>query len=120
MKYVQGFVHSKLAREHYYLISNNFYMSILKEGKGQAELSTSDDYDKFTDTIELIEGSVICVRFFALNEYSTAYSYLESINDVIIKNETLISREFIERNPTLFVNVTTVIERDKKIDKILG
>ncbi len=119
MKYVQGFVHSKFAREHYYEICNDFTISILKEGKRYAELLSMDDYENLTHDFELKKGDIICVRYFKNNENTTSYTYLENVNDVLIKNETIISREFVDCNPSLFVNVTNIIERDKKIDKIL-
>jgi hypothetical protein len=120
MEYIAGHVHSKLQQEHYYEIVNSMFISVLKDGNRHSDLRTSDDYDNLTDTIELFENDIICVKYFKLDEYSSvSYSYIEKINKKKIQRESLISIDFIISNENVFKDITLIIKRDKLIDSIL-
>jgi hypothetical protein len=120
MEYIAGHVHSKLQQEHYYEIVNSMFIIVLKDGNRHSDLNTSVDYDNLTDTIELFENDIICVKYFKLNEYSSvSYSYIETINNKPIKSESLISRDFITSNEIVFNDITFAMKRDKLIDSIL-
>jgi hypothetical protein len=119
MEYIPGYVHNKLQREHYYEIINSIYISILNENIRYGDLNMSTDYDNFTDTIELFEKDIVCVKYFKDSELGTAYSYIESINNKEIQRESLISKEFITRNEFVFKDITFAMKRDKLIDSIL-
>lgn len=119
MEYIPGHLHSKLQEDSYYKIVNNLYISILKDGKRYNDLNSSNDYDDYTDTIELFVDDVICVKYFKDSEVALAHAYIVSINNMMIGKESLISKEFISRNEVVFKDITFAMKRDKLIDSIL-
>jgi len=83
-----------------------------------------NDWDYLTYTIDLEVGDIICVRFFRQDQFATAYTYFDFyIRDeerFDINQETIISKDLIFKNTTIFDNITLQYNRDIKIENILG
>jgi len=77
MDYIPGQVHEKLQKEHFFLINYDF--TWLNCGpRRYSEMSDSSHWDE-TETIDLLKGDIIVVRFFKGRPTSETYSYLEKV-----------------------------------------
>jgi hypothetical protein len=122
MDYIPGHLHEKLQNEFFFLISNDFAWTNCGPRRLN-EMSDSKDWDE-TETIDLVKGDVISVRFFKSSPMSESYTYLERVynnSDVIeYKTESIISFGFIQYNKdTLFTDITKSFKRDIKIESVL-
>ena len=123
MQYLPKHIHEKYQQFHYYEMLNDFTMSILDNARF-IDLNNINDWDDLTYTIDLEVGDIICVRFFRQDQYATAYTYLDFyVRDkerFDINQETIISKDLIFKNTSLFDNITLKYNRDKKIKNILN
>lgn len=122
MDYIPGHLHEKLQNEFFFSINNDFNWSNCGPRRLN-EMSDSKDWDE-TETIDLVKGDVISVRFFKSSPMSESYTYLERVynnSDVIeYKTESIISFGFIQYNKdTLFTDITKSFKRDIKIESVL-
>lgn len=122
MDYIPGHLHEKLQNEFFFLISNDFAWTNCGPRRLN-EISDLKDWDE-TETIDLVKGDVISVRFFKSSPMSESYTYLERVynnSDVIeYKTESIISFGFIQYNKdTLFTDITKSFKRDIKIESVL-
>jgi hypothetical protein len=131
MDYIPGVLHEKLQWEHFFLINSNFVWMNCGP-KRLIEFRESKDWDE-TESIDLVEGDIISVRFFKSSQTSSAYTYLERViynngNIIEYKKESIISLGFIEKNldpgkvqnkSCLFSDVTKIMERERKLESIL-
>jgi hypothetical protein len=120
MDYITGILHESLQKEHYFQIESDFTWINCK-GKRLSELNSSKDYEEFTNSIDLIKGDILVIKFFKTT--TDCYVYLEKIErDNILtffKTETLISKGLIDCNPKIFRDISLSIKREYKINKIL-
>lgn len=123
MKYLPKHIHEKYQQFHYYEILNDFTMSILDNARF-IDLNNIADWDDLTYTLDLEVGDIICVRFFRTDQFATAYTYLDFyVRDderLDINQETIISKDLIFKNISIFDNITSQYNRDIKIKKILN
>lgn len=123
MQYLPKNILEKYQQFHYYEILNDFTMSVLDNARF-IDLNTINDWDYLTYTIDLEVGDIICVRFFRQDQFATAYTYFDFyIRDeerFDINQETIISKDLIFKNTTIFDNITLQYNRDIKIENILG
>ena len=123
MKYIPGYLHESLQKEHFFLVNNDFCWSNCGP-KRLSEMSDSKDWEE-TIPIDLVIGDIVVVRFFKSSTTSQSYTYLERViysnGDVVeYKKESIISFMFIEANKgSLFTDITKSFKRDKKIESIL-
>lgn len=122
MDYIPGQIHESFQKEHAFLINGNFAWSTCGPRR-YSEMSDSKDWDE-TESIGLLKGDIIVVRFFKDKPTSSAYTYLERViynnGDITkYKTESIVSLSFIEKNLWLFTDITKSFERDKKIESIL-
>jgi len=125
MEYIPGEIHESFQKIHFLEVNHDFVWTNCD--KRYSEFIDSSDWDDHTKPIELNPDDILCIRFFKYSQTSYAYCYLEKIirDDVEIEffTETLISREFLEANSKItgvFTDITTVMERDKKINQIIN
>jgi hypothetical protein len=123
MNYIAGQIHEKLQREHFFLINYDFSWINCRD-KRFKDMTYAEDWDE-TDVIELSKGDVVVVRFFKESQTSEAYSYLERViynngDFTEYKTESTISLGLLEKNGSLFTDMTKAFERDKKIETILN
>ena len=124
MEYIPGIIHESLQREKCFQIEFDFSWINCK-GKRLSEFNNSEDYEKYTDSIELKKGDIIFIKWFkpCINP-GESYTYLEKIQtDNIIKyykTETIISKGLIERNPKMFRDISIIIKRESVINTILN
>jgi hypothetical protein len=126
MQYLPKHIHEKYQQFHYYELLNDFTMSVLDNARF-IDLNNINDWDNLTYTIDLEVGDIICVRFFNESKYgglATYYTYLDFyVRDderFNINQETIISKDLIFKNTTIFDNITLQYNRDIKIENILG
>jgi len=123
MNYWPKHIHEKYQQFHYYELLNDFTMSVLDNARF-IDLNNVNDWDDLTYTIDLKVGDIICVRFFRQDQYATAYTYLDFyVRDeerFDINQETIISKDLIFKNTSLFDNITLQYNRDIKIENILN
>jgi hypothetical protein len=123
MQYLPKHIHEKYQQFHYYEMLNDFTMSVLDNARF-IDLNNINDWDDLTYTIDLEVGDIICVRFFRQDQYATAYTYLDFyVRDeerFDINQETIISKDMIFKNTTIFDNITLQYNRDIKIENILN
>ena len=123
MEYLPKHIHEKYQQFHYYELLNDFTMSVLDNARF-IDLNNINDWDDLTYTLDLEKGDIICVRFFRQDQFATAYTYLDFyVRDderLDINQETIISKDLIFINPSLFDNITSQYNRDIKIKKILN
>jgi hypothetical protein len=123
MEYLPKHIHEKYQQFHYYELLNDFTMSILDNARF-IDLNNIADWDDLTYTLDLEVGDIICVRFFRTDQFATAYTYLDFyVRDderLDINQETIISKDLIFKNPSLFDNITLQYNRDIKIEDILN
>lgn len=120
MDYIQGFVHDSFKETKFYQLSMDFTMVVCNNIR-------HDDIDQQSYGLDVSENDIICTKVFKTKQESSAYVYLEGYYSNGIYNpvnqETVMSREFIfvnsYGNNKLFVDLTKVINRDKKINLIL-
>jgi hypothetical protein len=117
MEYLPKHIHEKYQQFHYYELLNDFTMSVLDK--------IAKHFSMYT--IDLKVGDIICVRFFNESKYgglATYYTYLDFyVRDderFNINQETIISKDLIFKNTTIFDNITLQYNRDIKIENILG
>jgi hypothetical protein len=123
MEYIQGFVHESFTKTHYYEILDDFTISVLDNTRF-IDLNNVNDWDDLTYTLDLEKGDIICVRFFKSDQNASAYTYLDFyVRDeerFDIESETIISKDLIFINTSLFDNITLQYNRDIKIENILN
>lgn len=122
MEYIPGTIHESFQKLHALELLNDYNLPILQQRWSESNLID----DNSVNSLELLKGAVILVRFFKPSDCSTSYTFIESIlsGDMEIKvmSETTLSREFVVQNTindVLFYVVTKQYERDKKINSIL-
>ena len=123
MEYLPKHIHEKYQQFHYYELLNDFTMSVLDNARF-IDLNNINDWDDLTYTLDLEVGDIICVRFFRTDQFATAYTYLDFYfrddERLDINQETIISKDLIFKNPSLFDNITLKYNRDIKIEDILN
>lgn len=123
MEYLPKHIHEKYQQFHYYEILNDFTMSVLDNARF-IDLNNVNDWDDLTYNLDLEKGDIICVRFFKSDQNASAYTYLDFyVRDderFDIESETIISKDLIFINTSLFDNITLQYNRDKKIKNILN
>jgi hypothetical protein len=123
MEYLPKHIHEKYQQFHYYELLNDFTMSVLDNARF-IDLNNINDWDDLTYTLDLEVGDIICVRFFRTDQFATAYTYLDFyVRDderLDINQETIISKDLIFKNTSLFDNITLQYNRDIKIEDILN
>ena len=128
MEYLPKHIHEKYQQFHYYELLNDFTISVLDNAR-ERDLRNINDWDTgklflLTYTLDLDKGDIICVRFFRQDQNATTYTYLDFyVRDderFDINQETIISKDLIFINPSLFDNITSQYNRDIKIKKILN
>jgi hypothetical protein len=123
MDYWPKHIDEKYQQFHYYEILNDFTMSILDNARF-IDLNNVNDWDDLTYTLDLEKGDIICVRFFKSDQNASAYTYLDFYarddERFDINQETIISKDLIFINPSLFDNITLQYNRDIKIEDILN
>jgi hypothetical protein len=123
MEYLPKHIHEKYQQFHYYEILNDFTMSVLDNARF-IDLNNVNDWDDLTYNLDLEKGDIICVRFFKSDQNASAYTYLDFyVRDderFDIESETIISKDLIFINTSLFDNITLQYNRDIKIENILG
>lgn len=123
MEYLPKHIHEKYQQFHYYELLNDFTMSVLDNARF-IDLNNINDWDDLTYTLDLEVGDIICVRFFRTDQFATTYTYLDFyVRDeerFDINQETIISKDLIFKNPSLFDNITLKYNRDIKIEDILN
>lgn len=123
MEYLPKHIHEKYQQFHYYEILKDFTISVLDDARF-IDLNNINDWDDLTYTIDLEVGDIICVRFFRQDQYATAYTYLDFyIRDeeqFDINQETIISKDMIFKNTSIFDNVTLQYKRNLKIENVLN
>jgi hypothetical protein len=99
----------------------------ISEAEPDIDLNNVNDWDDLTYNLDLEKGDIICVRFFNESKYgglATYYTYLDFyVRDeerFDINQETIISKDLIFKNTSLFDNITLKYNRDKKIKNILN
>jgi hypothetical protein len=121
MIYNPGHIHESLKKERYYEIKKSFVMLICID-KSIADFAKVEDWDS-TEALSLESGDIIVTRFNKPIGWSDAYVYLERVikgeSITEYKIETIVSKEFIDINNTIFVDITKSIIRDNKINDIL-
>ena len=121
MEYIPGEIHESLQRIRHFLIEGDFAWINCCD-KRYEDFSSTDDWERFTDTIELKTGDIISLRFFKSGQQCNCY--LDSVESESIitnyKTESLMSRGFIDLNNTIFKDITKMIIRDRMINKILN
>ena len=129
MEYLPKHIDEKYQQFHYYEILNDFTMSVLDNARfidvaGIKSLNNVNDWDDLTYNLDLDKGDIICVRFFKSDQNASAYTYLDFyVRDderFDINQETIISKDLIFKNTSLFDNITLKYNRDKKIKNILN
>jgi hypothetical protein len=122
MEYVPRYIHEKYQQFHYYEILNDFTMSVLDNARF-IDLNNVNDWDDLTYNLDLEKGDIICVRFFKSDQNASAYTYLDFyVRDeerFDIESETIISKDLIFINTSLFDNITLQYKRNLKIENIL-
>jgi len=123
MDYWPKHIHEKYQQFHYYELLNDLTMSVLDNARF-IDLNNVNDWDDLTYNLDLEKGDIICVRFFKSDQNASAYTYLDFyVRDderFDIESETIISKDFIFINTSLFDNITLQYNRDIKIENILG
>lgn len=123
MEYLPKHIDKKYQQFHYYEILNDFTMSVLDNARF-IDLNNVNDWDDLTYNLDLEKGDIICVRFFKSDQNASAYTYLDFyVRDderFDIESETIISKDFIFINTSLFDNITLQYNRDIKIENILN
>ena len=123
MDYWPKHIHEKYQQFHYYELLNDFTMSVLDNARF-IDLNNVNDWDDLTYNLDLEKGDIICVRFFKSDQNASAYTYLDFyVRDderFDIESETIISKDLIFINTSLFDNITLQYNRDKKIKNILN
>lgn len=123
MEYLPKHIHEKYQQFHYYEILNDFTISVLDNARF-IDLNNVNDWDDLTYNLDLDKGDIICVRFFKSDQNASVYTYLDFyVRDderFDINQETIISKDFIFINTSLFDNITLQYNRDKKIKNILN
>lgn len=121
MKYIPGNIHESFIKQHHFLIKENFTFIIIH--KRNKDLSTTEDYDNYTESIDLKKGDILTLRYYKYSTvsyvYTEAYVYLETINKKEYFTESIISRKFIEANNFIFEDITKAQIRNLKLKKIL-
>jgi hypothetical protein len=128
MDYEPGILHEFYQTSNYFSVGFDFTISACKENFRLKNLSTLDDYDNYTENVDLVKDDVIKIKYFKSNSESLPYVYLESVirsnGDIIDYNlETILSKNFMDHNTensVLFTEVTKIYQRDKKINQILN
>jgi hypothetical protein len=118
MKYIPGQVHEKLQKKQYIYILNDFNI-IICDNFRYPQINTWDDFEKYTKPLKVKKGDIIIIRYYKYSPTTDAYMYLEKVNDIEYKKETMISKKMIDNNNFIFQNVTKSKIRNKKIKKIL-
>ena len=124
MEYIPGPVHESFQKIHALEVLNDFIVPILVKRWNESNLID----DKSTETLNLVKGDIILVRFFKPGDTSsTCYSYIESLitkgDEHKIFRECCLSREFVVQNTineALFNVVTKQYERENKLNQILN
>lgn len=124
MKYISGNIHESLTKIRWFKInSDGFNWINCKEGFRFNDISNNGDWDKYTEVVNLKTGDIIGLRFFKISPLYYAYCYLECLisNSIKIKYklESIISKDLIEHNNSLFIDITKSMEREEKINKLL-
>lgn len=123
MEYLPKYIIEKYQQFHYYELLYDFTMSVLDNSRF-IDLNNINDWDDLTYNLDLDKGDIICVRFFRTEQFATAYTYLDFyIRDderFDINQETIISKDLIFKNTSLFDNITLQYNRDIKIEDILN
>lgn len=123
MDYWPKHIHEKYQQFHYYELLNDLTMSVLDNARF-IDLNNVNDWDDLTYNLDLEKGDIICVRFFKSDQNASAYTYLDFyVRDderFDIESETIISKDFIFINTSLFDNITLQYNRDIKIENILN
>ena len=130
MDYIPDQIHENFQKEHFFLVNSDFAWTNCGPRRLN-EMSDSKDWDE-TETIDLVKGDVISVRFFKSSPMSESYTYLEKVwskGDMIeYKKETVISLALIEKNldpgkfpnkSWLFSDAKKIIERERKLESLL-
>jgi hypothetical protein len=132
MDYEPGILHEFYQTSNYFSVGFDFTISVCKENFRLKNLSTLDDYDNYTENVDLVKDDVIKIKYFKSNSSSLPYVYLESVirsNGDIIDYNLEISAfgrlGYIRwchntENSGLFTEVTKIYQRDKKINQILN
>lgn len=123
MQYLPKHIHEKYQQFHYYELLNDFTISVLDNARF-IDLNNINDWDDLTYTLDLEVGDIICVRFFRQDQSATAYTYLDFyVRDeerFDINQETIISKDMIFKNTTIFDNITLQYKRNLKIENLLN
>ncbi len=136
MKYIPGIIHEKYQESWYFILNNDFNWSNC-DGLRWSDFSISD-YDNNIKVVKLEKFDIIKIKFFKPQQASNAHCYIESVirgeKETVYNTETIISRDFIEKNLTtslntripidgkekcIFSDVTFSMKRDNKIKQIL-
>ena len=127
MEYIPGQIHESFQKTHYILVRHDFnWTNCTKRYK---EFSHIIDWEKYTETIELLENDIIALKFFKYNQTSNAHCYLEKVirkdgSEEVYNTETLVTLNFLEHNldrdQSLFVSANNIISRNNKIKQLLN
>lgn len=108
---------------YYYEIENELIMIVCNNIRYE-DIKISTDYDIHTYDLELNKGDIIYVKYFNHKKDMFRNIYLIGYkrDDIYtpINNETILSKGFIRVNTMFFNDITKQIQRDNKIDKIIG
>ena len=126
MEYIPGQIHESFQKIHAFEMREDFNIPILKKRWDESNLVDDDS----TFTLSVSKGDILIIRFFKPNttdHLSISYTYIDKLitngTEHNIMSECTLSREFIvnnTQNNVLFLHVTKMYERDKKIESILS
>jgi len=127
MTYIPGQIHESFQKPHYYELSQNF--SFLVSNVRCRDLKTSRDYDDYTRPMDLMKGDIIVLKYFNYltsnyGVYSSTYAYFDSIirdklGRLAVELESIVSKDLVFLNKSIFSDITLAYERDKIIESIL-
>ena len=127
MVYNPGILHEYNQVPFYYQIGFDFTIVVCKEGHSSNTLRYFYDYEYSTESVDLIKGDVIKIKYFKIKVDDIIYAFLELMikpnGEIINYNiETLSSLSFFNHNikTGLFTDVTKIFQRDNKINQILN
>lgn len=127
MTYIPGQIHESFQKPYYYELSQNF--SFLVSNVRCRDLKTSRDYDDYTRPVDLMKGDIIVLKYFNYltsnyGVYSSTYAYFDSIirdklGRLAVELESIVSKDLVFLNKSIFSDITLAYERDKIIESIL-
>jgi hypothetical protein len=127
MEYFPGQIHESFQKTHYYLLRHDF--NWLNCTKRYNTFTNTNDWEQYTETIELFEMDIIALKFFKYNQTSNTHCYLEKVirkdgSEEIYNTETLVTLNFLEHNldrdQSLFVSANNIMSRNNKIKQLLN